>query len=70
MNFGCLCWHDSTVRPKTRISVETGCHGPYHVRIRTAGVITYQETAVNETRARELFERIVTAHENGEPLCV
>lgn len=58
--------HESTVRPDTWITVESGSHGPLFVRVRTANVITYEERAATETRARERFERVVERHERGE----
>ena len=64
---GELCHHDSTVRANTRVTCEIGCHGPYWVRIRTAGVIIYREHLATETKAREWFEKVVERHQLGLP---
>ncbi len=63
--------YDSTVREATTVTIESGMnadgeHG-YFVRIRTAGVVTYEEHWTREQRASERFERVVEEHvERGQ----
>lgn len=61
---------DSTVRETTTVSMESGMnaegdHG-YFVRIRTGGVVTYEEHWKRQQRAAERFERVVEEHEAGK----
>lgn len=63
-----LCWHESTVRPETRITLELGAGGPFWVRIRTAGAVTYQEHFETEGAGYGHFEEIVERHTKGESL--
>ena len=71
---GPIATFDSTVRPNTCITVETGINletGKFgwFVRIRTAGNLTHEERGfLSETGARERFEKVVESHEKGEPL--
>lgn len=68
-NYGTLTSYDSTVRENTRITLESGPRGPYWVRIRTAGVITFEDNANTELRGRVMFEKTVEKHyeENVRP---
>ncbi len=59
---GILCYHRSLARPETEIRAEIGVGGPYFVRTRTAGVVTYEEPCPTNTRARERFEKVVEEH--------
>ncbi len=71
---GALVQYDSTVRPETTITVESGLlkdstlRFGYFVRVRTAGVITHEESRGTEKQARGRFERVVELHVAGEAL--
>ncbi len=66
--FGLLTHHVSTVRPLTEITAERGADGRCRVVVRYAGVETLVWHEPTEARCRERFERLVTAHETGEPV--
>ena len=66
--FGTLVAHASTVCANTVIAVERGSRGPLFVRVRRAGVVTYEERWHSEVRARSRFEAVVERHEKGESL--
>lgn len=65
-------FHESTVRPGTRIAVEPGfvrdgcrINSAFFIRVYTMDVITHQEYRSSQTEALDRFERIVENHVNG-----
>lgn len=72
MNAGKFTSYTSTVRPNTRIAIESGQNDrgtySYFVRVWTPGVVTYEEDWSRVGRATERFERVVENHVDGRAL--